>query len=45
MICRWEELWNRIEQGNINKATPYAFEFGFVADIEQALDRKKAKKE
>ena len=41
MEHRLKELWNKLISGNCNGATQFAYEIGFIADIESSLKEQK----
>jgi hypothetical protein len=41
---RLGELWEKLTTGNYNEATQYAFDIGFVSDIDNCLKKLKLKR-
>lgn len=43
MEPRWIEMWKKISKGNTNKATPLAYQIGFMNDISEVLKQYSVK--
>jgi len=44
MEDRLEELWEKLISGNYNQATSYAYQIGFICDIDESLKKLKIKR-
>ena len=44
MEARMFELWDKLLNKNYNAATMFAFQLGFIADIDEALEALKMKR-